>query len=115
LEAVRHWRPRARGVSIDTEGGYRFRGRTVALTEIVQWLNRSVPDTRLLVVTGSPGVGKSAVLGRIVTTADEGVRAALPTDDTNVRAPIGSVACAVHMKGKTALDVAVAIARNRPG
>lgn len=111
LEAVRHWRPRARGVSIDTEGGYRFRGRTVALTEIVHWLRRSVPDTRVLVLTGSPGVGKSAVLGRIVTTADEGVRAALPADDRNVRAPIGSVACAVHMKGKTALDVAVEIAR----
>ncbi len=110
-EAVRHWRPRARGVSIDTEGGYRFRGRTVALTEIVGWLQRAVPDTRVLVVTGSPGVGKSAVLGRIVTTADEGVRAALPTDDRNVRAPVGTVACAVHMKGKTALDVAVEIAR----
>ncbi|MEU7901711.1 trypsin-like peptidase domain-containing protein [Actinoplanes sp. NPDC049118] len=111
LEAVRHWRPRARGVSIDTEGGYRFRGRTVALAGIVDWLRRTVPDTRVLVLTGSPGVGKSAVLGRIVTTADEGVRAALPEDDRNVRAPVGSVACAVHMKGKTALDVAVEIAR----
>ncbi|PRY33192.1 WD40 repeat protein [Pseudosporangium ferrugineum] len=111
LEAVRHWRPRARGVSIDTEGGYRFRGRTVALTEIVDWLQRAVPDTRALVITGSPGVGKSAVLGRIVTTADAAVRAALPADDRNVQAPVGSVACAVHVKGKTALDVAVEIAR----
>jgi len=111
VEAVRHWRPRARGVSIDTEGGYRFRGRTVALKEIVDWLRRTVPDPRVLVLTGSPGVGKSAVLGRIVTTADKGVRAALPKDDRNVRAPVGCVSCAVHMKGKTALDVAVEIAR----
>src|SRR5262249_33585964 len=66
-EAARHWRPRARGVSVDTERGYRFRGRTVALTEIVSWLDRSAPDRRVLVVTGSPGVGKSAGRGRGVT------------------------------------------------
>ena len=111
VEAVRHWRPRARGVSVDTEGGYRFRGRTTALTEISEWLRRSRPDTRVLLVTGSPGVGKSAVLGRIVTTADRGVRDAIPAEDHNVCAPLGSIACAVHVKGKTALDVAVEIAR----
>src|SRR5207248_6306090 len=61
--------------------------------------------------TGSPGVGKSAVLGRIVTTADVEMRAALPADDDAVRASVGSVACAVHAKGKTALDVAMEIAR----
>jgi WD40 repeat protein len=111
VEAVRHWRPRARGVSIDTETGYRFRGRTAALTTIVNWLLRSRPDRLVLVVTGSPGVGKSAVLGRVVTTADPGVRAALPSGDRNARAPVGSIACAVHVKGKTALDVAAEIAR----
>ncbi|MGW4945033.1 trypsin-like peptidase domain-containing protein [Actinoplanes sp. NPDC004185] len=111
VEAVRHWRPRARGVSIDTEGGYRFRGRTAALTTIVGWLGRARPDARVLVVTGSPGVGKSAVLGRVVTTADKGMRAALPATDRNVRAPLGSIACAVHAKGKTALDVATEIAK----
>ena len=111
VEAVRHWRPRARGVSIDTEGGYRFRGRATALAEIVAWLERTRPDARVLIVTGSPGVGKSAVLGRIVTTADKDVRAALPADDPNVAAPIGTVAGAVHVKGKTALDVAVEVAR----
>ena len=62
-EGVRHWRPRARGVSIDSERGYRFRGRAAALDRIVAWLDRPQPDRRVLVVTGSPGVGKSAVLG----------------------------------------------------
>ena len=38
------------------------------------WLDRARPDRRVLVVTGSPGVGKSAVLGRIVTTADPDIR-----------------------------------------
>ena len=110
-ERVRHWRPRARGVSIDSERGWRFRGRTAALTAIVSWLDRDTPDRRVLVVTGSPGVGKSAVLGRVVTTADRGIAAALPPRDGAVRARVGSVACAVHAKGKTALEVAEEIAR----
>jgi len=110
-EAVRHWRPRARGVSVDSERGYRFRGRRAALTAVKEWLVRSRPDDHVLVVTGSPGVGKSAVLGRVVTTADAGIRATLPAEDDGVRAEVGSVACAVHVKGKTALDVAVEIAR----
>ena len=110
-EGMRHWRPRARGVSIDSERGYRFRGRSVALREITGWLDRDRLDRRALVVTGSPGVGKSAVLGRIVTTADPQAAAALPAGDQAVRAETGSVACGVHAKGKTALEVAAEIAR----
>jgi WD40 repeat protein len=110
-EAVRHWRPRARGVAVEAESGYRFRGRRAALTQVVEWLGREDVDDRVLVVTGSPGVGKSAVLGRVVTTADEDIRQALPPGDDNVLAEVGSVACAVHVKGKTALDVAVEIAK----
>jgi WD40 repeat protein/DNA-binding SARP family transcriptional activator len=110
-EGARHWRPRARGVSIDSERGYRFRGRTAALGQIAGWLDRPEPDRRVLVVTGSPGVGKSAVLGRIVTTADATIRASLPPGDEAVRADLGSVSCAVHAKAKTALEVAEEIAR----
>ncbi|MGH8920432.1 MAG: trypsin-like peptidase domain-containing protein, partial [Actinomycetes bacterium] len=110
-EADRHWRPRARGVSVVSERGHRFRGRRAALTEIVAWLDRLAPDRKVLVITGSPGVGKSAVLGRIVTTADVEMCAQLPAEDDAVRASAGSVACAVHAKGKTALDVAREIAR----
>jgi WD40 repeat protein/DNA-binding SARP family transcriptional activator len=110
-EGVRHWRPRARGVSIDSERGYRFRGRTAALHRIVAWLDRGEPDRRVLVITGSPGVGKSAILGRVVTTADAAIRAALPPGDHAVRASVGSVGCAVHAKAKTALEVAEEICR----
>ncbi|MFF4908990.1 trypsin-like peptidase domain-containing protein, partial [Streptomyces sp. NPDC001260] len=110
-EAGRHWRPRARGVHTDSERGFRFRGRTTALTEIRDWLARTQVRTQVLVVTGSPGVGKSAVLGRIVTTSDPAIAASLPAGDTAVRAVVGSVACAVHAKGKTALEVAGEIAR----
>lgn len=109
-EAGRHWRPRARGVSIETEQGFRFRGRSTALSEIVTWIGEK-PVRKALVVTGSPGVGKSAVLGRIVTTADAEISAALPESDAAVRTPVGAIHCAVHAKGKTALDVAVEISK----
>ncbi|MFJ7293295.1 AAA family ATPase [Streptomyces collinus] len=95
---------------MDSERGFRFRGRAAALTRIVNWMGSEVAR-RVLIVTGSPGVGKSAVLGRIVTTADAEIAASLPAEDDAVRAPIGSIACAVHAKGKTALDVATEIAR----
>jgi WD40 repeat protein len=110
-EAGQHWRPRARGVAADAEGGFRFRGRRAALETVVGFLNRPAADGRVLVVTGSPGVGKSAVLGRVVTTADAEIRATLPATDDAVCAAVGSVACAVHAKSKTALDVATEIAR----
>ncbi|GAA4633053.1 hypothetical protein GCM10023196_069050 [Actinoallomurus vinaceus] len=106
-----HWHPRARGVMVDDDSAHRFRGRTAALREIVAWLDRERTDHRVLVVTGTPGVGKSAVLARIVTTADPVARTLLPADDRAVRAAVGSVACAVHAKGKTALEVAVEIAQ----
>ncbi|MDW4910645.1 trypsin-like peptidase domain-containing protein [Streptomyces sp. ADMS] len=110
-EAGRHWKPRARGVSTDAERGFRFRGRTAALTKIVEWTTVDEAPRHVLVVTGSPGVGKSAVLGRIVTSADTAIAATLPQADDAVRAPLGSVSCAVHAKGKIALEVAREIAR----
>ncbi|AGL15248.1 trypsin-like peptidase domain-containing protein [Actinoplanes sp. N902-109] len=110
-EAERHWLPRARGVAVHTERGSRFRGRTAALRTITSWLDAPVPTGRTLVITGSPGVGKSAVLGRVVTTADATVRSLRAADDIAETATVGSVSCAVHAKGKTALEVAVEIAR----
>jgi WD40 repeat protein len=112
-EAEQHWSPRARGVTIGSEHGYRFQGRTAALQVIKDWLDRDRDrdHRRMLVVTGAPGAGKSAVLGRIVTTADADAVKELPASDAAVRANVGSVACAVHAKGKTALEVATEIAR----
>ncbi|MFE3451829.1 trypsin-like peptidase domain-containing protein [Nonomuraea sp. NPDC059194] len=111
IEGDRHWRPRARGVSRDDERGNRFRGRKRALQRITGWLGGSSPDNHVLIVTGSPGAGKSAVLGRVVTTADPVLREELPDEDDVVKAPAGSVACAVHAKSKSAIDVANEIGR----
>ncbi|WP_244941610.1 WD40 repeat domain-containing protein [Thermopolyspora flexuosa] len=46
-----------------------------------------------------------------MTTADAEIRAQLPPDDDAEMATIGSVACAVHARGKMAIDVASEIAR----
>ncbi|MBR7832959.1 trypsin-like peptidase domain-containing protein [Actinospica durhamensis] len=114
-EASAHWIPRARGgggaFPQHTRPADLFRGRRTALEEIRDWLSAAAEPTGTLVVTGSPGSGKSAVLGRIVTTADPAAAAGLAPQDTEVRAEPGSVHCAVHAKGKTALEVAQEIAR----
>ncbi len=117
LARLTAWSARAAGdVALDAWGGsseprYRFTGRARALARISRWLDRPVADRRVLLVTGSPGAGKSALIGRVVTTSDAALRARLPSGDDPARATPGSVACAVHAQGKTALEVATEIAR----
>jgi hypothetical protein len=53
---------------------------------IRDWLDADDVARRVLMVTDAPG-GKSAVLGRIVTTADPAIRERLPRDDEAVREP----------------------------
>lgn len=104
-----HWLPRARGVTSGGESGYRFRGRAKALRRIVDWIDDRT-ESRPLLVTGSPGAGKSAILARIVTTSNPALRAALPIDDLAIRAAKHSVAVAVHANGKSVLEIAQCIA-----
>src|SRR5206468_2287469 len=70
-QPVEHLLIAARGGSGDESF---FTGREDALAEIVGWLRRGTPG--LFVVTGPPGCGKSAVLGRIVSLSSsvEGAR-----------------------------------------
>lgn len=110
-EGARHWRTSGRGVTVASEYGFRFRGRTAALRAVRDWLDWKAPGQQVLVVTGAPGTGKSAVLGRIVTTANRAEAGQLPASDDGVRAKEGAVGCAVHAKGKIALEIAVEIAR----
>jgi len=110
-EAEQHWEPRARGDSTGSDSRSRFRGRETALREIAKWLDRDLASRHVMVVTGAPGAGKSAVLARIVTTADSGRAGKFPSSDDGIRATAGSVRCAVHAKSKTALEVAAEVAR----
>ncbi len=112
LSNDRDWGMQARGLNSPGDQGWRFRGREQVLSRITDWLNPEHPATspRVMVVTGTPGAGKSTVLARVVTTADQDFRASMPPDDTGIMAEVGSVSCAVHAGGKTALEVAAEIA-----
>ncbi len=71
-----HFGPRGRGIlpSSVRSGSY-FTGRVRVLTGLAGWLGGTGgTDSRARVVTGRPGSGKSAVLGRLVWLADPGRR-----------------------------------------
>ncbi|MGV9456607.1 NACHT and WD repeat domain-containing protein [Streptomyces sp. NPDC003635] len=109
-----HFHPRGRGIlpSIVRDGSY-FIGRVQALRELVDWINGNGPDiTRSRVVTGAPGSGKSAILGRLVSLAHAELRSAvLATAPLETRPPVGSISAAVHVRGRTADEVAAEITR----
>lgn len=116
-DLTEHFGPRSRGVEFESEQGLYFSGRVRVLSELVAWLTAEVGDGQGRVVTGSPGCGKSAVLGRIVALSDGPYRSRLDlggvTPETVV--PPGCVTAAVHARHKrleevverlaTALDV----------
>jgi len=79
-ELREHFLPRARGVESAAEVAWRFVGRHAALAELAAWL--ADPDPPARVVTGDPGSGKSAVLGRLVVLADTPLNHALIILDT---------------------------------
>jgi hypothetical protein len=60
-----HFDRRARGQrAVDAGGGDLFQGRVQALARIRDWLTTPEPPGSVLVVTGQPGAGKSAVVAR---------------------------------------------------
>jgi hypothetical protein len=99
----------ARGIEVG-EGGWYFTGRIQILRELVDWLRSS--SAGLLVLTGPPGSGKSAVIGRLVTLSDPGFRAeataagALSDTPEETIPSEGMVDSAVHVKGRTEAEFA---------
>jgi WD40 repeat protein len=69
-EARSHFTRRAHGQRSAARGGDLFRGRTAALDRIREWLTGGEPPGQPLVVTGQPGAGKSAVLGRAALSVE---------------------------------------------
>ena len=108
-----HFGPRGDGILPSQMGGGRlFTGRKRVLAELVAWLaSPDSGDDRARVVTGGPGSGKSAVLGRLVRLADPAARADLISDaPPETVPPAGVLACAVHARGRTADEVAAEVA-----
>jgi WD40 repeat protein len=105
-----HFLPRARGVDIPAEPGWRFVGREAALRDLVSWLANS-GDRSARVVTGGPGSGKSAVIARLVVLSDPGWRRTVPMEDlaADTIPPRGSIATGIHARGLTSAQVLAAI------
>ncbi|SDF31589.1 hypothetical protein SAMN05216553_10156 [Lentzea fradiae] len=89
-----------------------FTGRTDQVDRVVGWVRSGVPGLR--VVTGSPGTGKSAVLGRVVSLSNPAERDLLLTTGPSFRhadpGP-GSVDAAVHARAMDADRVADLLSR----
>lgn len=100
-----HWSPRSRGVERDSRRGRYFTGRSLVLTELSQWLEQEQGDPAIQVVTGAPGSGKSAVLGRLLSLSDPQFRAALEREDPHqlgdvpVLPAVGRISAGVHVAG----------------
>jgi WD40 repeat protein len=104
-ELAGHWDPKSRGVEVAVQAGHYFTGRETALKVLTDWLADPDHDTRIRVLTGGPGSGKSAVLGRLVTVASASPpapQAALPTDPAS---PAMWISAALLAKGKTAAEL----------
>ncbi|EFL24875.1 LigA protein [Streptomyces himastatinicus ATCC 53653] len=111
-DLTEHFGPRARGVEFESEQGLYFSGRERVLTELVAWLTAEHGDGKGRVVTGSPGCGKSAVLGRIVAPSDSAYRAKVDPEgvDPATLVPEGCVTAAVHARHKRLEEVVERIA-----
>ena len=99
-EVVEHLSIAARGgASLQEQSA--FTGRVEEVNQVVGWVRRGQPG--IYVVTGSPGTGKSAVVGRVVSLSVPSERQRLEDqggwehDDPGE----GSVAAHVHARGLT--------------
>jgi WD40 repeat protein len=111
-DLTEHFGPRSRGVEYESEQGQYFSGRGRVLTELVSWLTAAAGDGTGRIVTGNPGCGKSAVLGRIVALSDPDYRTRtdLSAVDPATVVPKDAVAVAVHARHKALEEVVAKIA-----
>jgi len=105
-----HFLPRARGVDVPSEAGWRFVGRGAALRDLVRWLG-DPDDLSARIVTGGPGSGKSSVVGRLVVLSDPDYRRTVPAEGIapDTSPPEASIATAVHARGLTSAQVLAAL------
>jgi hypothetical protein len=98
--------PRARGVDVPQETGWNFVGRHVALRNLSGWL-AGQRGSRSVVVTGDPGSGKSAVIGRLVILSHRDWGQAVPRQGIpeGTIPPRDSIAVAIHARNRTSEEV----------
>ena len=109
-DLLTHAIPRAQGGEIlaPQSNIWYFTGRKRALQAICEWIKAKRAASRLLAVTGRPGAGKSAVLGRLVTLADPSLRDGilrqhqLPEETIP---PVRAFDTFVHLRGRGVREV----------
>ncbi len=117
-----HFWLKFRGIDSAEQEGCYFTGRAQILREINHWLTDS---DGMLVVTGRPGVGKSALLGRTVIMATPQLRRRLPELGVDVPGldqadlpPAHAIDVALHARNKGLVDcmadIAAALRITRP-
>ncbi|WP_428963803.1 hypothetical protein [Micromonospora fluostatini] len=74
----RRWSAPARGVTDPDEGGWYFTGRDELLQRLVRHLTGGPAEPPVLLLTGAAGTGRTAVLARLLTTATQRQRDAMP-------------------------------------
>jgi hypothetical protein len=105
-EFAGYWDPKARGVEVAAQAGRYFTGREAALRELGCWLADPGADLRLRVLTGDPGSGKSAVVGRLVTLTDpRSAPAGAAHGEEGLIPAVGSITCALLARRKSAEDL----------
>ncbi|MEV5902361.1 SAV_2336 N-terminal domain-related protein [Streptomyces sp. NPDC052127] len=109
---TRHFSPRSRGLEHAGERGDYFTGRTRALGELSAYL--STPgrdhDRKARVVTGDPGSGKSALLGRLLALSDPGATVGRETPRAADLSPPTQSLIALHAYGVTLDDLVADLA-----
>ncbi|WP_432040770.1 caspase family protein [Streptomyces chartreusis] len=110
-----HFGPRSRGVEHTGERGDYFTGRTKALDELTSFLNTPDRDhdRKARVITGDPGSGKSALLGRLLTLTDPDTSAASTRGSaTDAEPPSGAplTLIALHARRVTQDDLVTDLA-----
>ncbi|NUK90502.1 hypothetical protein HRW16_01155 [Streptomyces lunaelactis] len=89
-----------RGAGHVGELGDHFVGRTAALTKLAGWLGQE-HDRKARVVTGAPGTGKSALLGRLLTLVNPDTAAVRTSADPGTLPPPASIAVALDAHNTT--------------
>jgi len=101
-QVVEHLLLAARGGAPESERSW-FTGRAAEVDRVVKWVQSGVPGMH--VVTGAPGTGKSAIVGRVVSLSNPSERQRLSEegDDWGHADPgEGSIQAHIHARGLTA-------------
>ncbi|MFJ4414334.1 caspase family protein [Streptomyces sp. NPDC088925] len=109
-DLAEHFGPRARGVEFESEQGLYYSGRTAVRDALAAWITSPDGDGRGRVVTGPPGCGKSAVLGRIVALSHDEYRGRLGPGAEESVIPVGCVTASVHARHKRLEEITARIA-----